>query len=519
MVTGVIDNGRPAATAAWSAALAGDHGAQRWQRAALAADAAINGFVEVDATRPAPGAKGAAAANGGHAEDRGAVLAGVPFAVKDNIAVEGFSLSCGSRLLRGLVAPYTATAVARLQGAGARVVGKTNLDEFGMGSSSEHSCFGAVRNPWHDAVVAGGSSGGSAAVVAAGLVPFALGSDTGGSVRQPASFCGVYGLKPTYGAVSRFGLVAYASSLDVIGVTATDVATARVAFETMRGVDQLDQSSVDYPPAPAPGQLVVGIPNGILEGVDPAVRGALDAVRDRLREAGIRCVAVDLGSLEYVVPAYYVIATAEASANLARYDGVRYGVRGPDGEAYGAADAEEMTVAARSAGFGAEVKLRILVGTYVLRSGFQEQYYQRAQRIRTLIRRSFEHAFGEVDLLLMPTFPVPPFPLGGGVSVSGGPEGVAIRRALDPFQQKQGDLFTCTANLTGHPALAVPSVIDGGLPIGVQFMAPHFREDLLFRVAEPLAAQFEPPRPPGYLGPAALLAAAGAAGATAPEDG
>ena len=408
MVTGVIDNGRPVATAAWSAALAGEHGAQRWQRAALAADAAINGFVEVDATRPARGAKGAAGANGGHAEERGAVLAGVPFAVKDNIAVEGFSLSCGSRLLRGLVAPYTATAVARLQGAGARVVGKTNLDEFGMGSSSEHSCFGAVRNPWNDAVVAGGSSGGSAAVVAAGLVPFALGSDTGGSVRQPASFCGVYGLKPTYGAVSRFGLVAYASSLDVIGVTATDVATARVAFETMRGVDQLDQSSVDYPPLesepppPARDQLVVGIPNGILEGLDPAVRGALDAARDRLREAGIRCVAVELGSLEYVVPAYYVIATAEASANLARYDGVRYGVRGTDGAAYGAADAEEMTVAARSAGFGAEVKLRILVGTYVLRSGFQEQYYQRAQRIRTLIRRSFAHAFGEVDLLLMP---------------------------------------------------------------------------------------------------------------------
>ena len=496
MLTGVIDNGRPAATAAWSAALAGEHGAQRWQRAALAADEAINGFVEVDAARAA----------GGHAEGDGGVLAGVPFAVKDNIAVEGFSLSCGSGLLRGLVAPYTATAVARLQGAGALVVGKTNLDEFGMGSSSEHSCFGAVRNPWNDAMVAGGSSGGSAAVVAAGLVPFALGSDTGGSVRQPASFCGVYGLKPTYGAVSRFGLVAYASSLDVIGVTAADAATARLAFEAMRGVDQLDQSSVDYPPSPEPkpasDRLVVGVPNGVLEGVDPAVGAGLDAARDRLRAAGIRCVPVELGSLEYVVPAYYVIATAEASANLARYDGVRYGVRHAAGGAYAAADAEEMTVAARSAGFGAEVKLRILVGTYVLRSGFQEQYYQRAGRIRTLIRRSFEHAFGEVDLLLMPTFPVPPFALGAA--------------GLDAFQQKQGDLFTCTANLTGHPALAVPSVVDGGLPIGVQFMAPYFREDLLFQVAEALAAQFEPPRPPGYVGPDALLAEGGAA---AREDG
>ena len=490
MVTGVIDKGRPAAVAAWSAVMGRDGGARRWQQAVLAADEAINGFVEVDAARAGPG-PGPGPAERGSNTGGGQVLAGVPFAVKDNIAVEGFSLSCGSALLRGLAAPYTATAVARLQRAGAHVVGKTNLDEFGMGSSSEHSCFGAVRNPWDATVVAGGSSGGSAAVVSAGLVPFALGSDTGGSVRQPASFCGVYGLKPTYGAVSRFGLVAYASSLDVIGVTAADAATARAAFETMRGVDQLDQSSVDYPApaaAAASDRLVVGIPEDVLDGVDPAVRRALQAVRGRLEEAGIRCVPVQLGSLEYVVPAYYVIATAEASANLARYDGVRYGVR----DGYASADAEEMTIAARSAGFGAEVKLRILVGTYVLRSGFQEQYYQRAQRIRTLIRRSFEHAFGEVDLLLMPTFPVPPFARGDA--------------GLDAFQQKQGDLFTCTANLTGHPALSVPGIVDGGLPIGVQFMAPYFREDLLFQAAALLAAQTEAPRPPGYLGPHSLLA-------------
>ncbi len=508
MLTGMIDKGRPAAAAAWSAVMSSAGGARRWQQAALAADEAINGFVEVDAARGVSAAGGAAGSNGAGGSQAAAadgataapVLAGVPFAVKDNIAVEGFSLSCGSALLRGLAAPYTATAVARLQRAGARVVGKTNLDEFGMGSSSEHSCFGPVRNPWNPAVVAGGSSGGSAAVVAAGLVPFALGSDTGGSVRQPASFCGVYGLKPTYGAVSRFGLVAYASSLDVIGVTASDPATARVVFETMRGVDQLDQSSADYPMPPpdrVPGGLAVGVPNGILDGVDPAVRRALEACRERLREAGVRCVPVELGSLEYVVPAYYVIATAEASANLARYDGVRYGAR----DGYGAADAEEMTIAARSAGFGAEVKLRILVGTYVLRSGFQEQYYQRAQRIRTLIRRSFERAFGEVDLLLMPTFPVPPFAHGDA--------------GLDAFRQKQGDLFTCAANLTGHPALAVPGIIDGGLPVGVQFMAPYFREDLLFRVAEPLAAQFETPRPPRYLGPGAVPGASAASG----EDG
>ena len=454
------------------------------------ANARLNAFTEVDAGRAGSGAGAPGAPAAGP-------LAGVPFAVKDNIAVRGFALSCGSALLRPLAAPYTATAVARLQAAGARVVGKTNLDEFGMGSSSENSCFGAVRNPWNEALVAGGSSGGSAAAVAAGMVPFALGSDTGGSVRQPASFCGVYGLKPTYGAVSRFGLVAYASSLDVIGIAAGDAATARAAFEIMRGVDPLDQSSVEYPEppprrAPAPDTLEVGIPEGVLEGVDPAVRAAVGATRERLEGVGIRCRPVALGHLEHVVPAYYVIATAEASANLARYDGVRYGARAPGAEA---PDAEELTVAARSAGFGAEVKLRILLGTYVLRSGFQEQYYQRAQRVRTLIRRACAAAFGEVDLLLLPTFPVLPFAIGAA--------------GLDAFQQKQGDLFTCIANLTGLPALALPSAVHGGLPVGAQFMAPHFREDLLFRVAAPLAEQFPAPRPPGWLDPAALAEAAG----------
>ena len=467
--------------AAWRELLATTAGARRWQQAVVAANAELNAFTEVDAGRDAGSAANAAPGTG--------ALAGVPFAVKDNIAVRGFSLSCGSALLRSLVAPYTATAVARLQAAGARVVGKTNLDEFGMGSSSENSCFGAVRNPWRRDLVAGGSSGGSAAVVAAGMVPFALGSDTGGSVRQPASFCGVYGLKPTYGAVSRFGLVAYASSLDVVGIAAADVATTRAVFEVIRGVDGLDQSSVDYPEPPPPGavdSLVVGVPDGVLEGVDPAVRAAVLATRERLESLGTRCVPVALGSLEHVVPAYYVIATAEASANLARYDGVRYGARG-DAQAM---DAEELTVATRSAGFGAEVKLRILIGTYVLRSGFQEQYYQRAQRVRTLIRRAFEHAFQEVDLLLLPTFPVPPFAIGDA--------------GLDAFQQKQGDLFTCAANLTGLPALALPSAVHGGLPIGAQLMAPHFREDLLFQVASPLEAQYPAPRAPGCLDPATL---------------
>lgn len=476
--------------AAWRKLLAGAAGARRWRDAVTRANARLNAFTEVDAGRAGSGAGAPGAPEAGP-------LAGVPFAVKDNIAVRGFALSCGSALLRPLAAPYTATAVARLQAAGARVVGKTNLDEFGMGSSSENSCFGAVRNPWNEALVAGGSSGGSAAAVAAGMVPFALGSDTGGSVRQPASFCGVYGLKPTYGAVSRFGLVAYASSLDVIGIAAGDAATARAAFEIMRGVDPLDQSSVEYPEppprrTPAPEALAVGIPEGVLEGVDPAVRDAVRATRERLEGVGIHCRPVALGHLEHVVPAYYVIATAEASANLARYDGVRYGARAAGEEA---PDAEELTVAARSAGFGAEVKLRILLGTYVLRSGFQEQYYQRAQRVRTLIRRACAAAFGEVDLLLLPTFPVLPFAAGAA--------------GLDAFQQKQGDLFTCIANLTGLPALALPSAVHAGLPVGAQFMAPHFREDLLFRVAAPLAEQFPAPRPPGWLDPAALAEAAG----------
>jgi aspartyl-tRNA(Asn)/glutamyl-tRNA(Gln) amidotransferase subunit A len=415
-------------------------------------------------------------------------LHGVPVGIKDIIDTADMPTTYGSPIYAAHQTAWDAACVALLRQAGAVVMGKTVSTEFAMYEP------GKTANPHNPAHTPGGSSSGSAAAVAAGMVPFALGSDTGGSVRQPASFCGVYGLKPTYGAVSRFGLVAYASSLDVIGIAAGDVATTRAVFETIRGVDALDQSSVDYPEPPPPGAvdaLVVGIPEGVLEGVDPAVRAGVHATRERLEGLGIRCVPVGLGSLEHVVPAYYVIATAEASANLARYDGVRYGARG----AADAADAEELTVAARSAGFGAEVKLRILVGTYVLRSGFQEQYYQRAQRVRTLIRRAFDRAFQEVDLLLLPTFPVPPFAIGDA--------------GLDAFHQKQGDLFTCTANLTGLPALAVPSTVDGGRPIGVQLMAPHFREDLLFQVAAPLAAQYAAPRPPGCLDPATLAEAVG----------
>jgi aspartyl-tRNA(Asn)/glutamyl-tRNA(Gln) amidotransferase subunit A len=413
-------------------------------------------------------------------------LTGYPFVVKDNIAVADFGLTCGSNLLRDLHSPYTATAVAQLQQAGARVVGKANLDEFGMGSSGQHSVFGGVRNPWNPAMVSGGSSGGSAAAVASGMVPFALGSDTGGSVRQPASFCGVYGLKPTYGAVSRFGLVAYASSLDVIGVLADSVALARSVFAAMRGADDYDQSSMDPVPvdggsAGASATPTIGIPRAALENLDPAVADALAECESRLREIGCKTVDVELSTLRHVAAAYYVIATAEASANLARFDGIRYGSRGARDA--GAADA--LVLGARSAGFGQEVKSRILVGTYVLRAGFQEQYYQRAQRIRTLVRRDVDRALRQTELLLLPTYPVPPFPVGSG--------------GLDEFVQKQADAFTSVANLSGLPALAIPALVRDGLPIGMQLMAPAFGESQLFSVAEQLERRWPLQRAPGAI--------------------
>ncbi len=414
-------------------------------------------------------------------------LSGVPFGVKDNIAVRGFPLSCGSRILDGFRSPYTATAVARLQAAGGVVAGKTNLDEFGMGSSTESSAFHPTHNPWDLTRVPGGSSGGSAAAVAAGLVAFALGSDTGGSVRQPASFCGVYGLKPTYGAVSRFGLVAYASSLDVIGVCARTVAAARQAFEIMRGIDPMDQSSLEWTPRGAQGrpgarggQLRVGVPAECVgAGLHADVRAALEQTKGRLASLGHALVDVSLPTLQHVVASYYVIATAEASANLARFDGVRYGRR-----AEGAENPEQLVVSSRSQGFGDEVKLRILLGTYVLRSGFQDQYYLRAQRVRTAIRRDFARVFDGADLVLLPVYPVPPFAPGSSEA--------------DPFAQKLADVFTCTANLAGLPALAFPASLEHGLPIGMQLLAPAFAEEQLFEVCAALEGLFPAPAPPRF---------------------
>ncbi|MDR2029494.1 MAG: aspartyl/glutamyl-tRNA amidotransferase subunit A [Treponema sp.] len=449
-----------------------------------------------------------------------APLRGLPCAVKDNIAVKGFSLSCGSRLLEKLRSPYTATAVRRLEAAGAVVIGKTNMDEFGMGSSTDASGIKRTNNPWDQSRVAGGSSGGSASAVAAGIVPFALGSDTGGSVRQPASFCGILGLKPTYGAVSRYGLVAYASSLETIGVLADTAARCRRVFAAIRGKDPRDETTRDPPPGAPPlygasrardGKGVIGVlsPEAVARAIAAAaaqeapgvlhtaaqaavleeeVDRAFRAARERLAGMGHTLVEVEIPSLKYGVPAYYTIATAEASANLARFDGVRYGKR-PDW----AENPDDLMDKTREAGFGPEVKLRILLGTFVLRSGFQDRYYLRAQRIRAGIRRNFEELLGGTDYnappppcdgILLPVFPTRAFGRG--------------ETGLSPFAQKAADLYTCCANLAGLPALSFPAEVAGGLPVGVQLLGRAFAEAALLDIAEAYEAKYPIPRPEGY---------------------
>jgi aspartyl-tRNA(Asn)/glutamyl-tRNA(Gln) amidotransferase subunit A len=448
-------------------------------------------------------------------------LKGLPFAVKDNIAVKGFSISCGSRLLEGLRSPYTATAVQKLEAAGAAVIGKTNMDEFGMGSSTDASALKRTNNPWDQSRVAGGSSGGSAAAVAAGLVPFALGSDTGGSVRQPAAFCGVAGLKPTYGAVSRYGLVAYASSLEGIGVLADTAARCRSVFSVIRGKDPLDQTSQDAPPGAPPleergrsrtigvlpaeavaralaaaagtGEIADGAASAAriaaeAAKLEPEVRRGFEAAKERFIALGYKLEDVELPILKYGVPAYYTIAAAEASANLARFDGIRYGRRPGWAE-----NPDDLIDKTREAGFGAEVKLRILLGTFVLRSGFQDRYYLRAQRIRAGIRRSFEALLGSsgygggsprFDAILMPVFPTRAFGRGDA--------------ALSPFAQKAADLYTCCANLAGLPALSFPAQVEGGLPVGVQLLGRAFAEGVILDIAETYEAAHPFPRPQGY---------------------
>ncbi len=399
-------------------------------------------------------------------------LLGIPLAVKDVLAVEGMPATAGSRILEGFVPPYTATAVERLQAAGAILLGKTNTDEFAMGSSTENSAYGATRNPWNPAHVPGGSSGGSAAAVAGGLAPAALGTDTGGSVRQPASYCGLTGLKPTYGRISRYGLIAYGSSLDTVGILTRSAEDAALLLSLAAGQDRRDATSAALP-APPPSLppeedlrgLRLGLPQEyFVAGIQPEVRQAVEQAIQALSALGAEVIPISLPHTEYALPVYYLIAPAEASANLARFDGIRYGAREP------APGMEEVFTRTRGGRFGAEVKRRIMLGTYALSAGYYDAYYGQAQKVRTLIRRDFEAAFEQVDLLASPVAPTTAFRLGEHTS--------------DPLAMYLEDVFTITANLAGIPALAFPVGFDGqGLPIGMQLMAPPFAERRLLHAA------------------------------------
>jgi len=403
-------------------------------------------------------------------------LAGVPVALKDNLCTRGIATTCSSRILEGWQPPYDATVVQRLAAAGAVAVGKTNLDEFAMGSSTENSAFGATRNPHDTSRVPGGSSGGSAAAVAAGFTPLALGSDTGGSIRQPAALCGVIGFKPTYGLVSRYGLVAFASSLDQIGPFAATVADAAALFEAIAGHDPLDATSIPEPVPAVSAHLHDGIDGlrvGVItelldaEGIAPDVSARTRQAADALSAAGAKVDDVSVPAVLYGLSAYYLIAPAEASSNLARFDGVRYGLR------VDAPTTNEMMIATRTQGFGAEVKRRIMLGTYALSAGYYDAYYGKAQRVRTLIAQEFADAYQRFDVLLSPTSPTTAFPLGD--------------KTADPLTMYLNDVCTIPSNLAGHPAISVPfGAGDDGLPVGVQVLAPSLAEVDLFRVAAAL---------------------------------
>lgn len=400
-------------------------------------------------------------------------LAGMVLAVKDNICIKGWPVTCASRILQNVVCVYDATVIKRLREADAIIIGKTNMDEFGMGSSTENSAFGPVLNPIDETRVPGGSSGGSAVAVAAGMAHAALGTDTGGSIRQPAAFCGVVGLKPTYGRVSRYGLVALASSFDQIGPLAHSVADVARVLQVIAGHDPMDSTSADVPVPDYVSFLTgdirgvkVGLPKQALgEGLDDDIRDAVEECCDRLREGGAEIVEVSLPHAAYSIAAYYVLMTAETSSNLARYDGIRYGYR-----AAGVRDVNDMYVRSRSEGFGSEVKRRIILGTYVLSAGYYEAYYRKAQKVRRLIQQDFLNAFAQVDCMLMPTAPTTAFKLG--------------EKADDPLAMYLSDIYTVSANLAGIPAVSVPCGKDRhGLPIGVQVLGKHFDEGMVLKVA------------------------------------
>ena len=410
-------------------------------------------------------------------------LWGIPVLTKDNICIEGVTVTCASKILKGFRPPYNATVVERLKAAGTILLGTANMDEFAFGSSCEYSSYGPTMNPWDTTRVPGGSSGGSAAAVAAGMTPLALGSDTGGSIRQPASFCGVVGLKPTYGRVSRYGLIAFASSLDQIGPIAKTVEDCALLFSGIAGFDRRDSTSVE---AEVPDyleglkkpvrELRVGVPREyLIDGLDPEVKKALEAAREQFKKLGLTIQEVSLPHTEYAIPTYYIVATAEASSNLARFDGVQYGHRAK-GPSTGSGRAEdgysllEMYGKTRGQGFGPEAKRRIILGTFVLSSGYYEAYYGRALKVRTLIKQDFDRALSEVDFLLTPTSPTPAFRLG--------------EKLADPLTMYLSDIYTISVNLAGVPALSVPcGFTKGGLPIGMQLIGKPFAEAALFQAA------------------------------------
>ena len=437
-----------------------------------AVDSSVHAFLEVTADRARADADrlDEARASG---EDL-PPLAGVPIAIKDNLCTKGIRTTCSSRMLESFVPPYESTVTDRLWRSGAVLIGKTNLDEFAMGGSTETSAFGPTANPWNTEHVPGGSSGGSAAAVAAGECMASLGSDTGGSIRQPASFCGVVGLKPTYGRVSRYGLVAFASSLDQVGPFATSVSDAAELLQAIAGEDPRDSTCLK---APVPdyrerlGRAVSGLRSGVVrecfdqDGLDPQVKASVLAAADLLQSLGAELVDVSCPRFNDGIATYYVIAPSEASANLARYDGVKYGFRADDASSLAA-----MTARSRAEGFGSEVQRRILIGTYALSAGYVDAYYRKAQQVRTLIRRDFETAFASVDVLLTPTAPSTAFAAGA--------------HADDPLAMYLADLLTIPANLAGLPAINVPCGFDSaGLPIGVQLIGNVLEEPLLLQVA------------------------------------
>jgi aspartyl-tRNA(Asn)/glutamyl-tRNA(Gln) amidotransferase subunit A len=400
-------------------------------------------------------------------------LTGIPIALKDIVCTKGITTTCGSHILHNFVPPYNATVVEKLSAAGAVFVGKANMDEFAMGSSTETSYFGPTRNPWDLERIPGGSSGGSATTVAADECIASIGSDTGGSIRQPAALCGIVGLKPTYGRVSRFGLIAFASSLDQLGPFTKDVEDCAIMMNVMAGYDPKESTSVKME-VPDYRQFIgrdikgwkIGIPKEyFVEGIDPEVSAAVKKAIEVVQQCGGQCIDISLPHTKYCVAVYYIIAPAEASSNLARYDGVKYGLRTAD-----ARDLAEMYQKTRMEGFGAEVKRRIMIGTYALSAGYYDAYYGKASQVRALIRRDFDEAFKQCDVILTPTTPTPAFKIG--------------EKTDDPLQMYLSDIFTISANLAGIPGISVPcGFTASGLPLGVQFLAGHFEEGKLLQIA------------------------------------